>query len=125
MTKHEGLGADARRNFDAIVAEQLEHPDVTTGRMLQSQGLMIKGKVFAMLVRGGLGVKLSAERVTEEVDAGRGERLATRPDRPMREWLSAPLRPGAEDDWRALVDEARAFVGSLPPSPPRSRSRRS
>lgn len=123
MSQHEGLGTDARRAYDAIVAEQLEDPEVTTGRMLQSEGLMIKGKVFAMLVRGGLGVKLPAARVTEEVDAGRGERLATRPDRPMREWLAAPLRPGAEDDWRALVDEARSFVSLLPSSPPRSRGR--
>ena len=112
MSDNGGLSADARRVFDAIVAEQLDHPEVTTGRMLQSDGLMINGKVFAMLVRGGLGVKLPAERVTEEVEAGRGERLATRPDRPMREWLAAPLRLGAEDAWRALADEAREFVGS-------------
>ena len=119
MSESGGLSADARRVYDAIVAEQTELPDVTTGRMLQSDGLMINGKVFAMLVRGGLGVKLPAERVNEEVEAGRGERLATRPDRPMREWLAAPFQAGAEDAWRELADEARRFVGSLPDRPRR------
>lgn len=121
MSENGGLSADARRVYDAIVDEQTEHPEVTTGRMLQKDGLMINGKVFAMLVRGGIGVKLPAERVTEEVDAGCGERLATRPDRPMREWLAAPFRAGAEEAWRELADEARTFVGSLPPDRPRRR----
>jgi len=76
----------------------------------RSDGLRVSGRIFAMLVGGELVVKLPKARVDDLV----GSQIATRFDagkgRPMKEWASVP--PSASRRWRALVEEARTFVGS-------------
>ena len=74
--------------------------------------LKVHGKIFAMLVRGRLVVKLPRARVDELVDAAEGERFDAGRARPMREWLS--LAPDSQRDWQALAREALAFVGRDP-----------
>jgi TfoX/Sxy family transcriptional regulator of competence genes len=75
-----------------------------------SSCLQVDGRIFAMLVRGTLLVKLPKQRVDALVAAGKGERFDPRRDgRLMKEWLV--LGPSAEDDWLSLATEARRFVG--------------
>jgi TfoX/Sxy family transcriptional regulator of competence genes len=82
---------------------------VTSGKMMASFGLRIGGKIFAMLVRGDLVVKLPRERVDALVAAGRGHAFDPRRDgRLMREWL---VFQGNDPSWVDLAREAYAFVG--------------
>lgn len=105
--------------FDALVAEFLELGDVSWDGMepdpkrgFGSSGqLKVGGKIFAMLVRGRLVLKLPRRRVDQLVDAGDGERFDPRRDgRLMKEWLV--LEPASTQDWSSLAREALAFVGS-------------
>jgi hypothetical protein len=72
--------------------------------------LRYQGKIFAMLVRGRLVVKLPARRVDELVEAGDGIHFDANKGTPMREWLS--LDPGSGQDWLALAGEALDFARS-------------
>jgi hypothetical protein len=72
--------------------------------------LRYQGKIFAMLVRGRLVVKLPARRVDALVEAGDGIHFDANKGTPMREWLS--LDPGSGQDWLALAGEALDFARS-------------
>jgi len=72
--------------------------------------LRYQGKIFAMLVRGRLVVKLPARRVDALVEAGEGIHFDANKGTPMREWLS--LDPGSGQDWLALAGEALDFARS-------------
>jgi hypothetical protein len=72
--------------------------------------LRFRGKIFAMLVRGRLVLKLPAGRVDALVAAGEGVPFDANKGTPMREWLS--LDPGSGQDWLALAREALDFAGS-------------
>ena len=72
--------------------------------------LKVNGKIFAMLVRDQLVVKLPKARVDALIAAGEGERFDPRHDgRLMKEWLA--LAPSSHLEWLALAHEALAFVG--------------
>jgi len=47
-------------------------------------GLRVDGHIFAMQVKGGLGLKLPAARVATLIGQGTGRPMATRPNRPLR-----------------------------------------
>ncbi len=82
----------------------------TQSKGFGSSSLQVEKRIFAMLVRGSLVVKLPKQRVDALVAAGKGERFDPRGDgRQMKEWLV--LGPSAEDDWLSLAAEARRFVG--------------
>jgi hypothetical protein len=82
-------------------------PRVTEGTGFGTKpGLRIDGHIFAMQVTGGLGVKLPAPRVAALTSQGIGHPMATRPDRPMREWLVV----ADPNYWELLAAEAYAFV---------------
>jgi hypothetical protein len=72
--------------------------------------LRFQGRIFAMLVRGRLVVKLPAGRVDVLVEDGDGVRFDANKRTPMREWLS--LDPGSGQDWLALGREALDFARS-------------
>src|SRR3989442_9333783 len=97
----------------ATIAEpELARPEVTSGTGFgTNQGLRVRSKIFAMLVRGDLVVKLPKGRVDELVASGVASRFDAGRGRLMKEWAS--VTPNAGRRWRALVAEARAFVGSL------------
>ena len=70
--------------------------------------LRYRRKIFAMLVRGQLVVKLPRTRVDELVDGGHGERFDANKGTPMKEWFS--LDPGSALAWPALAREALDFA---------------
>ena len=70
--------------------------------------LKVYGKIFAMLVRRELVVKLPSDRVDALVDSGDGERFDAGKGKPMREWLV--LSPTSRKSWLALAREAMTFV---------------
>jgi hypothetical protein len=70
--------------------------------------LKVDGRIFAMLVRGELVVKLPRDRVDELVDAGRGRRFDAGKGRPMREWFA--LASTSRQAWIPLAQEAFDFV---------------
>jgi len=70
--------------------------------------LKYQGKIFAMLVRGQLVVKLPGTRVAELITAGEGAAFDANKGAPMREWLSVDPRSGL--DWLSLATEALDFA---------------
>ena len=70
--------------------------------------LRYRRKIFAMLVRGQLVVKLPRPRVDELVAAGHGTRFDANKGTPMKEWFS--LDPESELAWPPLAREALDFA---------------
>ena len=96
--------------WEPIERDQLAKRGVTGGTGFgTNEGLRVSGKIFAMLVRGELVVKLPRDRVDELVEAGAARRFDAGKGRPMKEWASVPA--SASRRWRGLVEEARTFVG--------------
>jgi len=70
--------------------------------------LRYRRKIFAMLVRGQLVVKLPRPRVDALVAAGHGQRFDANKGTPMKEWFS--LDPGSGLAWLPLAREALLFA---------------
>jgi hypothetical protein len=70
--------------------------------------LKYRGKIFAMLVRGSLVLKLPAERVATLIKAGDGVAFDANKGTAMREWFS--LAPDSGLGWESLATEALDFV---------------
>ena len=113
-----GSGGDeltAETRFDAIVEPFSDDPRVTRGTGFgSSPGRRVDGRIFAMLVRGELVVKLPRQRVAELVDAGTARWFDAGKGRPMREWASISVAQAGA--WPELVAEAYEFVGSIGPA---------
>jgi TfoX/Sxy family transcriptional regulator of competence genes len=80
---------------------------VTAGMLMASYGLRVKGKIFAMLVRGKLVVKLPKARVDALVSAGKGDRFDPGHGRLMKEWVSVDE---GSANWIELAKDAHRFV---------------
>jgi len=102
----ESLRADSE--FAAIVDEY--EAGRKRGRKFGSNGLKVNGKIFAMLVRGKLVVKLPRKRVDEFVSSGRGRNFEPGEGRVMKEWVTIESE---RTSWIDLAREAHAFVKSL------------
>ena len=105
---------DAAARWQALVSDVLAEGIATYGnqegpqRAFGSTSLKTDGKIFAMLVKDRLVVKLPAARVTALVESGAGERFDPGHGRIQKEWLAVN-----DDDaagWRALATEAEAYV---------------
>jgi TfoX/Sxy family transcriptional regulator of competence genes len=94
--------------FAALAKPFAADKRVTAGKLFASQGLKVDGRIFAMIVKGRLVVKLPKARVDELVEAGQAEHFDPGHGRPMKEWAAYS---GAESKWPGLAREARAFVG--------------
>jgi hypothetical protein len=82
---------------------------VSEGKGFGSSGqLKVEGRIFAMLVRGELVLKLPRDRVDSLVAAGQGRHFDAGKGRPMREWFV--LSPASRRPWTALAKEALEFV---------------
>ncbi len=106
-----GSGPGAAELFEDVTAELLGEPGVALGSGFGAvPGLRVRGKIFAMLCRGDLVVKLARTRVDELVASGTGQRFDARRDgRLMKEWATIPVAHGHQ--WSALAREALDFVG--------------
>lgn len=108
------MGADAdpvRERYLALVDELVGLDGVTPppgGRGFGRGSLRYRGKIFAMLVRGRLVLKLPEARVAEFITAGDGVAFDANKGTPMREWLS--LDPESELNWLSLAGEALDFA---------------
>lgn len=102
--------ASAEDVFDAVAAALLPAPGITTGAMFGSRGLKVDGRVFAMLVKDSLVVKLPPERVTSIVTSENGKPFDPGHGRLMKEWVAIPDQFRAE--WPALAGEALDFTAS-------------
>lgn len=99
-----------RARLDEIAPELLARPDVAIARMFGSDGVSVRGKLFAFVANsGGLVVKLPEARIDELAL----DNMVMR-GRPMREWAVVPFDDGV-DRWREIADEAHAFVDSITP----------
>ena len=82
---------------------------ITEGKGFGSTGqLKFEGRIFAMLVRGELVLKLPRGRVDELVDAGEGTHFDAGKGRSMREWFV--LSSASRTQWVTLAREALEFV---------------
>jgi TfoX/Sxy family transcriptional regulator of competence genes len=102
------VSADER--FASLSKALNRHAGVTTGWMFGSEGLKVADKVFALLVKGRLVVKLPETRVGTLIDEGAGAHFDPGHGRLMREWIA--IEPQADVDWLALAKEAKRYVGS-------------
>jgi hypothetical protein len=76
--------------------------------MMASVGLKVDGRIFAMVVRGELVVKLPKPRVDELVRSRHGARFDPRRDgRLMKEWI---VLKGSSLPWEDVAAEAYRFV---------------
>ena len=103
-----------------LVEAMLGRPDTTYGsagdgpqRAFGSTSLKTNGKIFAMLVKGKLVVKLDRRRVDALVDSGEGERFDPGHGRLMKEWLA--VASTSDDAWLSLATESEAFVAKRRP----------
>lgn len=111
--KDEAAYARAHELFDPIAREYLRRDGVDIGPMFGSEGLRIRGKVFAFVgYRGSLMFTIPASRADEVVASGIAERMEMR-GRPMREWLI--IGPDEVEHWAPLTAEAFAYVDELTP----------
>ena len=97
------------KDFLTVVNTLAGSPDVETARMFGADGLKIRGKVFAMMVKGALVVKLGGNRAEELVASGRAGVFDPGHGRAMKQWIS--VSPDAGLDWLELSREAMTFVG--------------
>ena len=107
--------ATSVERYDALCRALLDDPDVTrdsdesphrTG--FGSSALKVDDKIFAMLVKGWLVVKLPPHRVDTLVTLGEGERYDPGGGRLMREWVT--VGPQASEPWLDLARESLLFV---------------
>lgn len=91
-----------------LAKEYAKEPRVSVGKLFASVGLRVDGKIFAMVVRGQLVVKLPKARVDELVAKKAGRYFQIGPARVMKEWLSMTA---SKPDALTLGREAFHFVG--------------
>ena len=95
-------------SFAPIVAAFAHDPQVRCGRMFSSNSVLnVNGKIFAMLMKGNLVVKLPKDRVAEMVSRGQGTHFDPGHGRLMKEWVV--VGPG-KLNWIDLAREAQRFV---------------
>jgi hypothetical protein len=107
VTMTEPESTDTEDTFDAITERLLGEPDVDEGRIFNSAGLRTNGKIFVMLSRGRITLKLPASRCAELVATGVARPFESG-GRQMREWVS--LVDASPAQAFALADEALAFL---------------
>jgi hypothetical protein len=96
----------------APVIRDFEAAQKAGARKFGSNGLKVRGKLFALFTQGTLVVKLPKERVAELVAAKVGKPFDPGHGRLMKEWLTVV---SAQASWLDLAREAHAYVGGGAP----------
>jgi hypothetical protein len=99
--------------FQDLVDELVGTDGVTPprgGSGFGRSGLRFQDRIFAMVVRGRLVLKLPAARVDELAEAGEGVHFDANKGTPMKEWLG--LDPDSGLAWLPLAAEALEFARS-------------
>ncbi len=96
--------------FASVIDSLIGQPKITQAKMFGATGLKVGGKVFSMVHKGRLVVKLPAERVAALIKSGDGAPFDPGHGRLMKEWVA--VKPMAKSSWIKLAEEARDFVGS-------------
>jgi hypothetical protein len=106
-------GATPEDRYENLIDELVRIDGVTPprgGGGFGRSAVRFHGKIFVMLVRGSLVLKLPAQRVEALVAAGDGVHFDANKGTPMKEWLS--LDPGSGQAWLPLAREALDFSRS-------------
>lgn len=101
----------AEVRFSELAEALVGRDGVTLGsekRGFGSDALQVEGRIFAMVTRGSIVLKLPAEQVRGLIASGQGSPFDAGKGRPMREWVV--LERGAHERLPQLALEARAFV---------------
>lgn len=105
------MATEPSQTADADFAELAQcfarDPTVKSGKMFGSVALKVNGKVFAMLVKRDLVVKLPKTRVDQLVASGDGKAFDPGHGKLMKEWVCIPV---SRAPWLALAKEACRFV---------------
>ncbi len=103
-------GPPPEGRYEDLVGELLGEAGVSPpqGGGFGRTALRFQGKIFVMLVRGRLVLKLPRQRVDALVEAGDGVRFDANKGTPMKEWLS--LDPESARTWLPLAREALDFA---------------
>lgn len=83
-------------------------PEVTAAPGMATVCLKAKGKIFAMINKGRLVVKLPRPTVDGLEAAGLGQRFDPGTGRIMKEWIA--VDPEHRQAWPRLAQDARSFV---------------
>jgi hypothetical protein len=102
-----GAESGPERRYEDLVDGLIGADGVTPprgGGGFGRSAVRFQNKIFVMLVRGRLVLKLPADRVDDLIAAGHGVRFDANKGTPMREWLS--LDPESGLPWPSLAREA-------------------
>jgi TfoX/Sxy family transcriptional regulator of competence genes len=100
-----------QERYATLVNQLLSNPDVTQSEKRGfGSGLRVNGKVFAMLVKGKLVVKLPQQRVISLITSGEGEPYYYGNGRVTKEWVT--VESASEERWLPLAQEALEFADS-------------
>ena len=108
--------ASAQQRYESLCRTLLSNPAVTRESEDATQqrtgfgatALKTDNRIFAMLVKDRLVVKLPRHQVDALVAAGEGERYDPGRGRLMKEWLTVTSQ--SQERWLDLAGEALAFV---------------
>src|SRR5262245_17574387 len=99
---------DIDPRFAAVMAAFADDRLVTSGKMMASVGLRVKGKTFSMMVKGRFVAKLPRSRVDELVERGLGEYFDPRaPDEGVGGAARSEARLAGDGDGRLSLREGR------------------
>ncbi|GER91356.1 hypothetical protein KDW_55180 [Dictyobacter vulcani] len=108
------LPTTPEERFATLVENFLDLPEVTPpsgGKKFGSSELKVRQKIFAMLVRDKLVVKLPRSRVDALIASGNGEPFDPRKNSQfMKEWVI--IATTSIEEWLSLAKEAMEFVAS-------------
>jgi hypothetical protein len=113
MGEQTAAGASPEERYEDLIEELIRIDGVTPPRGGSGFGrgaVRFQGKIFVMLVRGSLVLKLPAPRVAALAAAGDGVPFDANKGTPMKEWLS--LDPASGQEWLPLAREALDFARS-------------
>ena len=105
------MSSPAQTLFDELAGDYLGRDGVSYGRIWHNDGLKVNGKIFAMVVRDQLVVKVPAAQARQLCESGEGIAFEPRPGRPMKEWVVIGSAERAL--WRDLLTNAYAYGVSL------------